>query len=82
MPLNDPRSDHGWEFSGRAIPAVVLIVIGTLFLLGNMHICSSRDWFDFWPVILIVVGLMKLLEAPQRAAMSGAPSCSAWARFS
>ena len=71
MPLNDPRSDHGWEFSGRAIPAVVLIVIGTLFLLGNMHILPSRDWFDFWPVILIVVGLMKLLEAPRKGSYVG-----------
>jgi hypothetical protein len=66
MPLNDPRSGHEWEFSGRAIPAVVLIVIGTLFLLGNMHILPSLNWFDFWPVILIVIGLMKLLEAPRK----------------
>jgi len=66
MPLNNPGSDHGWEFSGRAIPAVVLIVIGTLFLLGNMHILPSLNWFDFWPVILIVIGLMKLLEAPRK----------------
>jgi Domain of unknown function (DUF5668)/Cell wall-active antibiotics response 4TMS YvqF len=66
MPLNDPRSDHGWEFSGRAIPAVVLIVVGTLFLLGNLHVLPSLNWFDFWPVILIVIGLMKLLEAPRK----------------
>jgi predicted membrane protein len=66
MPLNDPRADRGWEFPARAIPAVVLIVIGTLFLLGNMHILPSRDWFDFWPVILIVIGLMKLVEAPRK----------------
>ena len=71
MPLNDPRTDHGWEFSGRAIPAVVLIVIGTLFLLGNMHILPSLNWFDFWPVILIVIGLMKLLEAPQKGSYLG-----------
>jgi predicted membrane protein len=53
------------------IPAVVLIVIGTLFLLGNMHILPSRNWFDFWPVILIVIGLMKLLEAPRKGSYVG-----------
>jgi predicted membrane protein len=71
MPLNDPQSDHGWEFPARAIPAVVLIVIGTLFLLGNVHILPSMNWFDFWPVILIVIGLMKLLEAPRKGSYVG-----------
>jgi hypothetical protein len=66
MPPNDPPTDHGFQFSGRAVPAVVLIVIGTLFLLGNMHILPNLNWFDFWPVILIVIGLMKLLEAPRK----------------
>ena len=49
----------------------MLIVIGTLFLLGNMHILPSLNWFDFWPVILIVIGLMKLLEAPQKGGYLG-----------
>jgi hypothetical protein len=49
----------------------VLIVIGTLFLLGNVHILPSMNWFDFWPVILIVIGLMKLLEAPQKGSYVG-----------
>jgi predicted membrane protein len=49
----------------------VLIVIGTLFLLGNVHILPSLNWFDFWPVILIVIGLMKLLEAPRRGSYVG-----------
>jgi predicted membrane protein len=49
----------------------VLIVIGTLFLLGNVHILPSMNWFDFWPVILIVIGLMKLLEAPRKGGYVG-----------
>jgi len=71
MPLNDPQIDQGWEFPTRAIPAVALIIIGTLFLLGNMNVLPSLNWFDFWPVILIVIGLMKLLEAPRRGSYLG-----------
>jgi hypothetical protein len=39
---------------------VVLITIGVLFLLQQMHVAS----FDrLWPVILVVIGVIKLLEA-------------------
>jgi hypothetical protein len=40
---------------------VILIVLGLLFLLNNMY----PDIFRFsrmWPVILIVIGLMRIAE--------------------
>jgi hypothetical protein len=40
---------------------VILIVLGFLFLLNNMY----PDIFRFsrmWPVILIVIGLMRIVE--------------------
>lgn len=39
---------------------VVLITIGVLFLLQQMHVASFNH---LWPVILLVVGVVKLLEA-------------------
>jgi DUF4097 and DUF4098 domain-containing protein YvlB len=48
---------------------VVLIVIGIFFLLGNMHILYWHDlgrWFaHFWPVLLILWGIIKLVEYQQ-----------------
>jgi DUF4097 and DUF4098 domain-containing protein YvlB len=48
---------------------VVLIVIGVFFLLGNMHILEWHHlllWFaHYWPVLLILWGLIKLVEYQQ-----------------
>src|SRR5438270_2363157 len=48
---------------------VVLIVIGIFFLLGNMHILEWHHlllWFaHYWPVLLILWGLIKLVEYQQ-----------------
>ncbi|MBI4462197.1 MAG: hypothetical protein HY653_04750 [Acidobacteria bacterium] len=39
---------------------VVLISIGVLFLIGEL--VPRLDFGDLWPVLLIVIGVMKLLE--------------------
>src|SRR5438270_138464 len=48
---------------------VVLIVIGIFFLLGNLHILYWHDlgrWFaHYWPVLLIIWGIIKLIEYQQ-----------------
>lgn len=45
---------------------IVLILLGLLFLLGNLHLLSwSRltIWFaHYWPVLLILWGIVKLIE--------------------
>jgi hypothetical protein len=38
---------------------VILITIGVLFLLQEMHVASFSH---LWPVILLVIGVVKLLE--------------------
>jgi len=48
---------------------VVLIIVGVFFLLSNMGIISwhsLRLWFShYWPVLLIVWGIIKLVEYQQ-----------------
>ena len=44
--------------------AVVLIIVGTLFLLSNLGVIPQlgpllRQW---WPLILIVVGVLMLVQ--------------------
>jgi DUF4097 and DUF4098 domain-containing protein YvlB len=45
---------------------IVLIVLGIVFLLGNMHMLSwyrITVWFShYWPVLLILWGVIKLIE--------------------
>ena len=40
---------------------VILITVGTLFLVGRMD--WGYSFHETWPVIIIVIGLVKLAEA-------------------
>jgi len=57
------RREPRWNANVTLIPALVVIGIGVLFLLGNLGIVIVHDWFDYWPVILIAVGLVKLVDS-------------------
>jgi putative adhesin/cell wall-active antibiotic response 4TMS protein YvqF len=55
----------------------VLIVIGIVFLLGNLHLLSwirlGRWYAHYWPVLLILWGVIKLIEY-QQSQREGLPS--------
>ena len=72
MPPPSPRPPQ------RSIAGpVVLILLGILFLLGTMHILEihslGRLFARFWPALLILWGVLKLVEHEQ-AKRSGQPS--------
>jgi len=41
----------------------VLITIGALFLVDHVHIHWGLSFWRLWPVLLLVIGLVKLAEA-------------------
>ena len=45
------------------MPGMILVAIGLLFLLDNLHIVHVSAWFAYWPVILMAVGLVKLVDS-------------------
>jgi hypothetical protein len=45
------------------VPAIVLIAVGAIFFLNNLHIFYFHDVWRYWPVILIAVGLVKLVDS-------------------
>jgi DUF4097 and DUF4098 domain-containing protein YvlB len=55
----------------------VLILLGVIFLLGNLHMLSwSRlgSWFaHYWPALLIVWGVIKLIEYQQAQRQGTSP---------
>jgi DUF4097 and DUF4098 domain-containing protein YvlB len=69
-PVQVPPLRHRRSFAGP----VVLIVLGVIFLLGNMEYVSwgrLAHWFShYWPVLLIIWGVIKLVEY-QRAQSQG-----------
>jgi len=67
MEPNDIERDNdrhpGWRSNHGLIPGAMIIGIGVLFLLDNLHILYIRDWWRYWPVALIAGGLVKLVDS-------------------
>lgn len=40
----------------------IIVAIGLLLLLDNMHIIRMRDVWQYWPLILVVFGLSRIFE--------------------
>jgi predicted membrane protein len=50
---------------GRAsglLPGLILVALGTMILLDHMGIISRHFVWMFWPLLLILLGLVKLIE--------------------
>jgi hypothetical protein len=43
------------------VAAILLIALGTLFLLDNLNIFSLADVIEYWPVVLIALGVYMLI---------------------
>src|SRR5579872_1060782 len=59
---NDPR-EQWYQSSERFIPAIVLIGLGVLFFLNNLHVVAARDVIRYWPAIFIAVGIIQLVDS-------------------
>lgn len=49
-------------FAPRIVLGLGIILIGILFLLGNMDIIDSHDYLHYWPVIIMIVGIAYLIQ--------------------
>jgi len=59
------------EKSGRkrALIGILLVLIGTLFLLDNLGFAMDIPWYIFqWPMILILIGVINLVSGNLRGA--------------
>jgi len=50
------------RITGRVVIGGLLIFFGVIFLLDNMGVIDAGDVFDYWPMILVVVGLLKVVQ--------------------
>ncbi len=54
---------HNSFFAPRLILGLGIILIGILFLLGNLDIIDPHEYLRLWPGLLIVIGLAYLLQS-------------------
>jgi hypothetical protein len=48
--------------AGSVFWGIALIVLGGIFLLGNFDIINYDRIWDFWPVVVIIVGLKLIVD--------------------
>lgn len=59
----ESQQAHDWGSIQRFLPAVILIAVGGIFLLDNLHLFPGRDIWEFWPVALMIGGAFKLADS-------------------
>lgn len=62
----DSQQTQDWGIYQRFLPAVILIALGGVFLLSNLHILRVDDVWAYWPVALMIAGAFKLADSPHR----------------
>lgn len=67
-PVPPPQVPPRYYYARRRSIAgpIVLIALGVIFLLGNMHVLTWQRlalyWARYWPVLIILWGVIKLFE--------------------
>jgi predicted membrane protein len=74
-PLDNRQKDNPDSLlpkgTGAMIPGLIVVAIGALFLLNNFHIVHVSSWFAYWPVILIAIGLVLLVDSSSTSGRIG-----------
>jgi len=48
--------------SGSVFWGIVLIALGGILILANFEVLSYESIFDFWPVVVIIIGLKLVVD--------------------
>ena len=62
--LHAGRAGAGWEgrfvLTGRLVLGLVVIAVGVIFLLDQLHLANARELLRWWPGLTLAYGLMLL----------------------
>jgi hypothetical protein len=62
--VGDPSTTQtGFKITGQLIIGLFVILIGVLFALDELGIAHAERFFQYWPVVIIVIGLVKLSQS-------------------
>src|SRR6185369_11348021 len=60
------RRSCGRDGYGGLIPGAIIHAVGTIFLLDSLGYVRARHFLQFWPTILIFVGISKIVRRDSR----------------
>lgn len=67
--MQDETREHGESNTSLLIGGSIMLGLGTMFLLINLHILP--DWGDIWPLILIIVGVALIIGSFSKKKQTG-----------
>ena len=59
------------RITGQMIFGLAIAVAGVLFTLDNLHVLRARDYLEYWPIVLVVIGLVHMSQAKTAAGSVG-----------
>lgn len=62
---------HPSRSPGRRLTGLVLIVVGATFFLDQCGFIAVQDLWHYWPLMLVVVGVVRMAEAPHARDLIG-----------
>jgi predicted membrane protein len=57
-----PSTAYAFRITPRLIVGLGVLAIGLLWTLDNLHLIDADRYLEWWPVILIVAGLARLMD--------------------
>ena len=60
------RRSCGRDGYGGLIPGAIILAVGIIFLLDSLGYVRARHFLQFWPTILIFVGISKIVRRDSR----------------
>ncbi len=71
MQAHDHFHRHEAGSAERVVPALILIAVGAIFLLNNLHLLVVQDIIRYWPTSLIAWGIAKLVDSEETGGRIG-----------
>lgn len=65
------ESRPGIRITGQMIFGLAIAVAGVLFTLDNLHILRAREYLEYWPIVLVAIGLVHISQAKSAAGAVG-----------
>ena len=59
------------RITGQLIIGLAIAAAGLLFTLDNLHILRARDYLEYWPIVLVAIGLVHVSQAKSAAGTIG-----------
>jgi uncharacterized membrane protein YadS len=52
------------RFTPRLVLGLAVVLVGVLFTLDNLDLMDAGSLWDYWPLVFVVFGLAKMVDAP------------------